>query len=980
MRRITPGIRGSILMIGLLFGVVLLVKGSGMRLILGLAGAQVGTPSTASDEASTPVKASRSASRRKSVSQASSGPTVSTDKSDYSPGQTVTITGSGWAAGELVSLTLVEDPSFDTHPVLYATGDADGNIFNDEFVCDNADGGISFTLTAAGPISGQAVTAFTDSINTGVDFSQCRNDLGGGTPVAFGIANDQIQDPCKYVNGNLGASNSIYKEGDVVPQRAIRAVPFAGSHYTTIDHSFADSSAPISITYDFFATPDSTLGDSGTDHRDLTPCNDIPTTGASFGALTYANCLTLFNAHQSVAIPDEGTFLLSGTGPSFTYPHVTGAETNAALDGVTRNLWISCGQVNGSNQLVVDGTTQCTGVTLTILGHGDSSKKLLPNAEQQGPPSTTGDDFVQMKVDFTTPFNDEIVAIWVGGHLAKTHFWNNATFTGGYQNHGAAFASGSNFHVRLIDWDESSSIGNQDNQVQTGAVLATPTITTQASPTTAVAGDNTTVGDTATLVNGDNPGGSVTFTLYSDNQCTQQVLSGSAAISNSVATFSTSWTPPAAGTYYWVASYPGDSNNIGFTSGCGDANEQLQVTDPTPTPTRTNTPTATTTPTSTPTMTPTPADTSTSTPTLTPTPTATITPTITDTPTNTPTLTPTNTRTSALPPPSNTPTFTPSRTATVTRTPTPLICVEDKASVPSKTVNLAMPIGGTNFATIQSAYDAAVNGDVIGIFSNTTENLVLGGARTLKITQCTVARVTAADPALPVWNITSSGRLLIVGPDAVGGSVGWRVGTNSHTLKSIRAEGSGQGVLVVGNLNNVSWNSLNNNSTGMRVEGASNVLTGGSVLTNLANGVELIGNSNTLQGATIQGNGGDGIVVGGTGNIVQNNTRIDQNKGNGILVSGPSNTLTANASESGKGNSLDGVKVTGNTNQLTNNKMYSNLLDGFLITGTGNKLKTNLASNNTSLEFDIGAGNVDQTGNKANGATCSFGTAAKTCN
>jgi parallel beta-helix repeat protein len=292
-----------------------------------------------------------------------------------------------------------------------------------------------------------------------------------------------------------------------------------------------------------------------------------------------------------------------------------------------------------------------------------------------------------------------------------------------------------------------------------------------------------------------------------------------------------------------------------------------------------------------------------------------------------------------------------------------------------------MPLGGTNYWTVQSAYDAATNGEIIGLFANTTENLNLGGSKTLKITQCTVARVTAADPGQPVWNISSTGNLTIVGPDAAGGSVGWRVGTNGHTLKSIRASGaSGQGVLIVGNGNSVSWNSVNGNGAGIRVDGSSNVLTGGSVLSNTGDGVELIGDSNTLQGATIQSNGGEGILVAGTGNIVQNNTRMDSNQGNGILVTGSSNTLTSNESESGKGNIGSGLKVTGNTNQLTDNKMYSNTLDGFYVFGSGNKLKSNLAATNTGMEFNIGAGNVDQTGNKAGGAACTFTSTGKTCN
>ncbi|MGE5375997.1 MAG: hypothetical protein ACM3XO_13145, partial [Bacteroidota bacterium] len=107
---------------------------------------------------------------------------------------------------------------------------------------------------------------------------------------------------------------------------------------------------------------------------------------------------------------------------------------------------------------------------------------------------------------------------------------------------------------------------------------AKPTITTVASPTTGTVGQTLTVGDTASLVGGYNPSGSVTFTLYSDAACTISTgVSGSGTISSGTASFSTSWTPSATGTYYWVASYSGDGNNTGYTAPCGDANEEIVI-------------------------------------------------------------------------------------------------------------------------------------------------------------------------------------------------------------------------------------------------------------------------------------------------------------------------------------------------------------------------------------------------------------------
>src|SRR5262249_34341675 len=62
--------------------------------------------------------------------------------------------------------------------------------------------------------------------------------------------------------------------------------------------------------------------------------------------------------------------------------------------------------------------------------------------------------------------------------------------------------------------------------------------------------------------------------------------SGSGAISTtagvSSAAFSMGWVAPSTGTYYWQASYVGDSNNNGFTAPCGAAHEVIVVGPGTP--------------------------------------------------------------------------------------------------------------------------------------------------------------------------------------------------------------------------------------------------------------------------------------------------------------------------------------------------------------------------------------------------------------
>jgi hypothetical protein len=115
-------------------------------------------------------------------------------------------------------------------------------------------------------------------------------------------------------------------------------------------------------------------------------------------------------------------------------------------------------------------------------------------------------------------------------------------------------------------------------------VKANPTIITQATPAFDTLGASGSIGDTATFANtaADAPTGAVTFTLYSDSNC--QISTGvtdSGAVSTnggvSTASFSATWTPTTVGPYYWEASYPGDADNNGFTTACGDPNEQLVV-------------------------------------------------------------------------------------------------------------------------------------------------------------------------------------------------------------------------------------------------------------------------------------------------------------------------------------------------------------------------------------------------------------------
>lgn len=122
-------------------------------------------------------------------------------------------------------------------------------------------------------------------------------------------------------------------------------------------------------------------------------------------------------------------------------------------------------------------------------------------------------------------------------------------------------------------------------QHQVNVLAASPTLTTMASPGIVLGGQ---VHDTATIAGGAAPGGSITFRLY-DASCsgTPVFTSSPVAVSGNGSYDSPSFTPTAAGTYGWTASYSGDADNNPASSACDLDDEQVVVSKVSPTLTTT---------------------------------------------------------------------------------------------------------------------------------------------------------------------------------------------------------------------------------------------------------------------------------------------------------------------------------------------------------------------------------------------------------
>lgn len=101
-----------------------------------------------------------------------------------------------------------------------------------------------------------------------------------------------------------------------------------------------------------------------------------------------------------------------------------------------------------------------------------------------------------------------------------------------------------------------------------------------------VATESVTVGseifDEATVLGGDDPEGTVTFKLYSDDECTNEVGSSTVDLGDD-GTAMSEGEAPNAGTYYWIATYSGDDYHYGSEGECGDPGEVSEVLQVAPT-------------------------------------------------------------------------------------------------------------------------------------------------------------------------------------------------------------------------------------------------------------------------------------------------------------------------------------------------------------------------------------------------------------
>jgi hypothetical protein len=288
-------------------------------------------------------------------------------------------------------------------------------------------------------------------------------------------------------------------------------------------------------------------------------------------------------------------------------------------------------------------------------------------------------------------------------------------------------------------------------------------------------------------------------------------------------------------------------------------------------------------------------------------------------------------------------------------------CPEDpnRADEITRTVDAGKPLGGTppNYATVQAAYNAAkvsAAPETIGMYMKTKENVLLDtyAGPSMTLTQCTSAQITALDSTKPVWKLTSTKKLLIIGPDSVGGTIGWEICFGTHELKSIRSNGATQyGVKILSNGNKVSFNNVASSGVGIGVFGNANELKSGTIGPNTGAGIHITSGKtgNTVTGMTIQNNGNNGVLVDGGSNSIKSN-KLKANSPNGVKTTGAGNTVESNESSENNG---DGYNIGGSSTTFKNNKGKKNTGDGVELSGSGQKPTGDAPESNTGVAWRI---------------------------
>ena len=381
-------------------------------------------------------------------------------------------------------------------------------------------------------------------------------------------------------NGNYGPSNAYTP---TAPGNYYWIASYSGdANNVAVDGTCGATGETVTITKrtPSIVTTASAGGSLGTQVTDSATLSggSSPTGSITFrlyGPSATPVCTNLVFTSNAVAVNGNGNY-----GPS--NPYTPTAPGNY--------YWIAS-YSGDANNAAVDGTCGATGETVTI---GKSNPTIATTASAGGPVGTqvtdsatlsggsspTGSITFRLYGPSATPVCTTLV------------FTSNAIAVNGNGNYGpsnayAPTAPGNYYWIASYSGDANNSAVDGT----CGATGETVTISKGAPKivTSATAGPvklGASISDQATLSDGVNPTGSITFVAYGPNDaaCATPVFTSNAVAVNGNGVYNSApaFTPTAVGTYRWIASYSGDANNNAVAGACNDPGESSVVTQATP--------------------------------------------------------------------------------------------------------------------------------------------------------------------------------------------------------------------------------------------------------------------------------------------------------------------------------------------------------------------------------------------------------------
>ncbi len=470
------------------------------------------------------------------------------------------------------------------------------------------------TLTTS--LSGGGQTGVTVTVPSGTTVTDTATLAGTNAATASGSVTYTLYSDsgCTQVVGTDGPL-TITTPGTLPPSDP-EAVTKAGTYYWQA--SYSGDSANLLSTSTCGATGEvetvsskmltttltTSLSGGGQSGTTITVPTDTPVTDAATlagtnaatagGTVTYtaysdSGCTTLVGTDGPLTVTTPGTLpasdpeTLSTAGTYYWQASYSGDSTNApststcgssgevetvgaAKASTTLTTSLSGGGQTGTSITVPTGTPVTDTATLAGTNAASATGTVTYTAySDAGCTTAVGSDGpLTITTPGTLPASDPETLSTAG-----TYYWQ-ASYSGDSTNA-----------------TSTSSCGTGDEVETVGSAKATTTLTTSLSGggqsgTSISVPSGTAVTDAATLAgtNASGATGTVTYTAYSDSGCTKVVGT------DGPLTITTPGTLPAsdpetlstAGTYYWQASYSGDSTNATSTSSCGTGDEVETVT------------------------------------------------------------------------------------------------------------------------------------------------------------------------------------------------------------------------------------------------------------------------------------------------------------------------------------------------------------------------------------------------------------------